>query len=468
MPETFIGREQELADLNELYSQDKFQLFVLYGRRRVGKTTLLNEFCKDKDTIFYSAEQSNNKLNLEKFSSRVFNYYDENNLEPFSSWTNALSYIDERQKSEKLVLVIDEFPYLVKKNKALLSELQHLIDHKLTKGNLFMILCGSYMGFMEKEVLGSKSPLFGRRTAQLHMKPFNYQTSSIFLDGFSDTQKLELYGAFGGTPLYLQQINPKENFEENIKRAYLKVTSYLYEETLLLLRQEVQEPGVYSAIIEAIASGHTKANEISTKIGEDSAKCLKYIKTLCELGILHKETPFGEKDSSRKTIYGISDFMFRFWYRYVFANRTLIETGAQQALWTKRIEPDYNSYMGLVFEKVCTDYLSVKNAKGELPILFTSIGRWWGTNPATHVQEEIDLIANDGKDYIFGECKWRNEKLDLSVLRELKNKADIYSKNRKRTYYVLFSKSGFTDTVINEANSDNSIMLIELSDLMNF
>ena len=468
MLETFIGREQELADLNELYSQDKFQLFVLYGRKRVGKTTLLNEFCKDKDTIFYSAEQSNNKLNLEKFSSRVFNYYDENNLEPFSSWTNALSYIDERQKSEKLVLVIDEFPYRVKKNKALLSELQHLIDHKLTKGNLFMILCGSYMGFMEKEVLGSKSPLFGRRTAQLHMKPFNYQTSSIFLDGFSDTQKLELYGAFGGTPLYLQQINPKENFEENIKRAYLKVTSYLYEETLLLLRQEVQEPGVYSAIIEAIASGHTKANEISTKIGEDSAKCLKYIKTLCELGILHKETPFGEKDSSRKTIYGISDFMFRFWYRYVFANRTLIETGAQQALWTKRIEPDYNSYMGLVFEKVCTDYLSVKNAKGELPILFTSIGRWWGTNPATHVQEEIDLIANDGKDYIFGECKWRNEKLDLSVLRELKNKADIYSKNRKRTYYVLFSKSGFTDTVINEANSDNSIILIELSDLMNF
>ena len=468
MPETFIGREQELADLNELYSQDKFQLFVLYGRKRVGKTTLLNEFCKDKDTIFYSAEQSNNKLNLEKFSSRVFNYYDENNLEPFSSWTNALSYIDERQKSEKLVLVIDEFPYLVKKNKALLSELQHLIDHKLTKGNLFMILCGSYMGFMEKEVLGSKSPLFGRRTAQLHMKPFNYQTSSIFLDGFSDTQKLELYGAFGGTPLYLQQINPKENFEENIKRAYLKVTSYLYEESLLLLRQEVQEPGVYSAIIEAIASGHTKANEISTKIGEDSAKCLKYIKTLCELGILHKETPFGEKDSSRKTIYGISDFMFRFWYRYVFANRTLIETGAQQALWTKRIEPDYNSYMGLVFEKVCTDYLSVKNAKGELPILFTSIGRWWGTNPATHVQEEIDLIANDGKDYIFGECKWRNEKLDLSVLRELKNKADIYNKNRKRTYYILFSKSGFTDAVINEANSDNSIMPIELSELMNF
>lgn len=468
MREVFIGREKEIADLNELYLQDKFQLFVLYGRRRVGKTTLLNEFCKDKETIFYSAEQSNEKLNLEKFSSLVFNFYGENNLAPFSSWTNALSYIGDRQKDKKLVLVIDEFPYLVKKNKALLSELQHLIDHKLTRGNLFIILCGSYMGFMEKEVLGSKSPLFGRRTAQLHMKPFNYQTSSKFLNGFSNEEKLELYGAFGGTPLYLQQINNNESFEENIKRSYLKVTSYLYEEALLLLRQEVQEPGVYSAIIEAIASGYTKANEISTKIGENSAKCLKYIKTLCELGILNKETPFGEKETSRKTIYGISDFMFRFWYRYVFANRTLIETGAQQAVWFKKIEPDYNGYMGLVFEKVCADYLSDKNAKGELPILFTSIGRWWGTNPVTHGQEEIDLVANDRKDYIFGECKWRNEKLDLSILRELKTKADIFSKNRNNTYYFLFSKSGFTDAVKNEVKADNSVILVDLSDIMNF
>ena len=289
-------------------------------------------------------------------------------MEPFSSWGNALSYIDERQKDKRLILVIDEFPYLVKKNKALLSEMQHLIDHKLKDGRLFMVLCGSYMGFMEKEILGSKSPLFGRRTGQLHMKPFSYQTSMRFLDGFSNEDKLKLYGAFGGTPLYLQQIQLSSSFEENIKRSFLRVTAYLYEEPLLLLRQEVQEPGVYSAIIEAIAGGYTKSNEISTKIGEDSAKCLKYIKTLCELGILYKETPFGEKESSRKTIYGISDFMFRFWYRYVFSNRTLVETGAQQAIWEKRIEPNYSSYMGLVFEKICSDYLTAQNANANLPV----------------------------------------------------------------------------------------------------
>lgn len=462
----FIGREKELTDLDELYAQNRFQLFVLYGRRRVGKTTLLNEFCKDKDSIFYSAEQSNNKLNLEKFSELVFNFFNERNLEPFSSWTNALSYIDEHQKNKRIVLVIDEFPYLVKKNKALLSELQHLIDHRLGNGNLFMVLCGSYMGFMEKEVLGSKSPLFGRRTGQLHMKPFNYQTSIKFLNRFTDEEKLKLYGAFGGTPLYLQQIESGETFEENIKRAFLKNTSYLYEEPLLLLRQEVQEPGVYSAIIEAIAGGYTKANEISTKIGEDAAKCLKYIKTLCELGILYKETPFGEKESSRKTLYGISDFMFRFWYRYVFTNRTLIETGAKEAVWMKRIEPDYNNYMGLVFEKICMDYLNVQNAKGQLPILFTSIGRWWGTNPATRNQVEIDLIANDGKDYLIGECKWRNEKLDLAVLQDLKQKADIFSRNRTHTWFVLFSKSGFTQAVVEEAEKNDNIILVSIDKLM--
>ncbi len=462
----FIGREKELAELNTMFMEDKFQLFVLYGRRRVGKTTLLNEFCSNKESIFFSASQSNNKLNLEKFSALVFSYYGESTLEPFSSWENALTYVNDRQKDKRLILVIDEFPYLVKKNKALLSEFQHLIDHKLQYGKLFMVLCGSYMGFMEKEVLGSKSPLFGRRTAQLHMKPFDYRTSMRFLDGFSDEDKLKLYGAFGGTPLYLQQITPNESFEYNIRNAFLRVTAYLYEEPLLLLRQEVQEPGIYSAIIEAVAGGASKANEISTKIGEESAKCIKYISTLCELGILYKETPFGEKDSSRKSIYGISDYMFRFWYRYVFANRSLVETGAQDAVMKKRVEPNYSTYMGMVFEKVCHDYLLHENAKGALPILFTDIGRWWGTDPSTKQEIEIDLVAQDGKDYLICECKWRNEKLDISVLNELKNKVDVFNKKRENTYYVLFSKSGFTDAVMDAAKHDEKVILVTLDMLM--
>ena len=463
----FIGRENELADLNDMYNQNKFQLFVLYGRRRVGKTTLINEFCQNKDAVFYSAEQSNNKLNLEKFSAQVFQFYGEDTLEPFSSWANALTYINDRQKDKRLIIVFDEFPYLVKKNRALLSELQHLIDHKLQYGNLFIILCGSYMGFMEKEVLSSKSPLFGRRTGQLHMKSFDYHTSLCLLNGFSDEEKLMLYGAFGGTALYLQQILPDKSFEENIKHAFLRATAYLYEEPLLLLRQEVQEPGIYSAIIEAIAGGAARSNEISTKIDEEPAKCLKYIKILCELGILYKEAPFGEKQTSRKTVYGISDFMFRFWYRYVFTNRSLIETGARNAVWEKRIRPTYSDYMGLVFERICSDYLMLQNIRGNLPVMFTEIGRWWGSDSASHSQVEIDIVACEVKDYLICECKWRNEKLDLSVLKGLKEKADIFMKKRNNTWYVLFSKSGFTDAVTDEAKKDNHIILVDLHDIIN-
>ena len=201
----FLGRQTELKELQRLYEKDGFQLFILYGRRRVGKTSLLKEFCKSKNTIFFSAELSNSKANLEKFSHRVFQHYGDERQEPFSSWESALLYISDRQAASRLVLVIDEFPYLAEGNPSILSELQHIIDHRLQESGLFLILCGSYMGFMENEVLGSKSPLFGRRTGQLHLKPFDYLTSAKFMDGFSLEGKLMLYGAFGGTPLYLRQ-----------------------------------------------------------------------------------------------------------------------------------------------------------------------------------------------------------------------------------------------------------------------
>lgn len=463
--DVFVGREKELEKLETMFLQNQFQLFVLYGRRRVGKTTFLKEFCDGKANIFFSAEQSSEKLNLEKFSARVFEYYGETKFEAFGNWENAILYIHEKQKNEPLVLVFDEFPYLAHLNPALLSVLQHLIDHYLKDGKLFLVLCGSYMGFMEKEVLGAKSPLFGRRTAQLHMKTFDYKTSAELLNGFSKEEQALLYGAFGGTAMYLRQISADKSLKQNITDIALSPTGYLYEEPLLLLRQEVQEPGTYCAIIEAIAGGASKANEIATKTGEPSAKCLKYINTLCELGILYKETPFMEKASSRKSIYCISDWMFRFWYRYVSGNRTLLETDAQEIVWNRKIEPDLNHYMGAVFEEICKSYLLRKNSKGELPLLFTEIGRWWGTDSVTRNQVEIDLIARDGKDYLVCECKWRNEPVDTTVLQILEKKADIFSKCRDKTWYVLFSKAGFMENLWEEARKRDDVILISIDEM---
>lgn len=461
----FIGREQELKAVNELYKKNGFQLFVLYGRRRVGKTTFLNEFCKGKPAIFYSAEQTNDRMNLDKFSELILGHYGEKNIDNFTTWEKAFRYIYERQNGEKLIIVIDEFPYLANVNKGLMSVLQHLIDHYLKDSNIFMVLCGSYMGFMEKEVLGAKSPLFGRRTMQLHMKPFDYYTTSKFLTNYTAEEKILFYGIYGGTPLYLRQIDTTTSLEENVKKTYLNKMGYLYEEPILLLRQEVQEPGVYYAIAEAIAGGAVRANEISGKTGEEVSKCIKYIGTLVELGIVSKETPFGVKDRSRKTQYQINDNMFRFWYRYVSANRTLLETEAYNIVWKKRIDVDLPNYMGHIFEHVCMEFLLRKNSRGELPILFTEIGRWWGNDSKKREEVEIDIVAGEERNYLIGECKWRNEKTDLQILKRLEEKADVFSRHREKTWYVIFSKSGFTKTLEEEAKGREDVILFHVEDL---
>ena len=462
----FVGREKELKELQTLYQEERFQMFVLYGRRRVGKTALLQEFCKDKETIFYSAEQSNRKINLDKFSEQIFAYYREENLQPFSSWEKAFLYIEEQQAGKRLMVVLDEFPYLVQQDAQIMSTLQHLIDHKLSHGRLFLVLCGSYMGFMEKEVLGSKSPLFGRRTAQLKLTPFDFFDARKLMEHYPPEEQMLFYGMFGGTAMYLNRLDEGKTLRENVTDLFLKPTGYLYEEPLLLLRQEVQEPGIYYSVMEAVAQGAVRANEIAQKTGEEAAKCLKYIHVLNELGMIYKEVPLGEKQTSRKTIYGISDFMFRFWFRYVSDNRTLLETGAQDVVWEKRVKPDLNHYMGLVFEKICKEYLLRKNSRGELPLLFTKIGRWWGTDKKKHSQVEIDLVAQDRQSFLFGECKWRNEKTDYSVLQTLREKADIYAPEREQTCYFLFSKSGFTDAVEEAAKETENLFLISMEDLI--
>ena len=462
----FLGRDRELAELNRLYAQERFQCFVLYGRRRVGKTTLLNAFCRDKDAIFFSAEVSNDKRNLDKFSQVVQAHYGEIDMAPFASWVNAWSHIVAQQQGRPLVLVLDEFPYLADKNPEVLSNLQHFIDHHLQDSRIFLILCGSYVGFMEREVLGQKSPLFGRRTGQLLLKPLDYLRSRLFLPGFTPEEQLMLYGAVGGTPLYLSRIDNTRSLHDNIVDVFLRPVSYFYDEPLFLLREELQEPSVYNAILEAIARGASRANEIATRIGEPPAKCLKYIKTLRDLDIVYKETPLGERETSRRTLYGIADQLFRFWYRYVFGNKTLLETNAWEVVWQRIIQPDYPTYMGLVFEQVCRSYLLQQNAQGQLPLLITQLGRWWGTDSHTHQQVEIDLAGTGGTQYLFAECKWRNEPMPMSVLETLKHRADIYRRQRGETWWYLFSKSGFTAALQKAAAVDEHVVLCDLVEIM--
>ena len=267
----------------------------------------------------------------------------------------------------------------------------------------------------------------------------------------------------GGTPQYLLQINDRKSIEENIKNTYLNPLSSLYEEPQNLLKQEVREPAIYSAVITAIATGSSRMSEISNKIGEDTNKCSTYIKSLITLGIVRKEMPYGEK-ASKKTIYSIDDNMFRFWYRFVPDNASMIARGAADLVY-KRIEPHLSDYMGKVFEEICKQYLWKLLLSGKSPVEFTSLGRWWGNDPVNKCQAEIDIMGIQDKDTaLFAECKWTNEKTDLSVLETLIERSKLFSYKNKHLF--LLSKSGFTKGCIDRANELGNVSLVTYAEII--
>lgn len=458
----FLGREYELSELNSMYDKEGFKFAVIYGRRRVGKTSLINEFCKGKENIFYVAIEQNDKAAIESFSSKVLEQFPaaKTMLDVFPSWDKAFEYIAAQAANKKVILAIDEYPYLASGNPSISSILQKHIDTSFKNSNIFLLLCGSSMSFMENQVLGYQSPLYGRRTAQFKIEPFDYYNSSLFFKDAANTDKILAYGAAGGVPQYLGIIAEEESVEKGILMSFFKKSGHLYEEPDNLLKQELREPAVYNSIITAIANGASRLNEISTKTGEDSKKCSKYLKSLIDLQIVEKEYPQGIK-TERNSIYILKDNMFRFWYRFVPKNITNIESGLGEQVMKLRVLPLIPEYLGKIFEDVSREYLLKRNKAMTLPFMFNTIGRWWGTDPKTRTQKEIDILAEYEEYAIFGECKWKNESVGMSVLNDLIEKSKIFTQYKKNTYF-LFSKSGFTKELIAKAGEMEGVELVDL------
>lgn len=460
----FIGREKELEALEKLYRSDKFEFAVIYGRRRVGKTALINHFIDDKKSIYFMGVESNEKQNLENLSKSIIEFSSGIQAETyFSSYQAALEYTFMLAEKERVILVIDEYPYVARASKSLASTLQMLIDKYKDESKLMLILCGSSMSYMEDQVLAYKSPLYGRRTAQMKITPFDFEECCTYLRNLSDEDKALVYGIVGGTPQYLLQMNDKLSVEENIKNTYLNPMSFLYEEPVNLLKQEVREPAIYNAIITAIATGYSRMSEISTKVGESTTVCSGYIKNLINLGIIKRETPYGEK-ASKKTIYSIEDNMFYFWYRFVLENSSIIARGATDLVY-KRIEAQLSDYMGRIFEEICVQYLWKQLLQGNTPIEFMSLGCWWGNDPRYRRQTEIDIMGEqDSSAAIFAECKWRNENVDLDVLETLVERSGLF--HYTKMHYFLFSKTGFTKGCMEEAEKMGNVTLVSYEDMI--
>lgn len=318
------------------------------------------------------------------------------------------------------------------------------------------------MSFMENQVLGYKSPLYGRRTAQFLIRPFDYKTSAQFVPSWTAADKAVIHGITGGVPKYLELIDPEKNLRQNIIDLFLKESGYLFEEPGNLLKQELREAASYNAVIEAIAAGATKVSEIAGKAKIDTSTTAHCLEVLISLGIVAKEMAITEESNKRKTYYSIQDTMFRFWYRFIPGQIDAILSKEGEMLYDEVIEKELPMYMGKIFEDICKQYLMGASRKGTLPLKILKIGRWWGNNPKKKREEEIDLVGLNlsRKQAIFGECKYRNERLGKEVLDSLLEKAQLL-KGFEERFYILFSKSGFTPHV----EAAEHVLLVSLEDM---
>ncbi len=460
----FHCRDKELRDLNKRYNKNDFECIVIYGRRRVGKTALINEFCKGKPTIFFSALNASSQENLEALSKAIYEktYPGAETAPVYPSFDAAFLEITRMAENERLVFVIDEYPYLAKANKSISSRLQHIIDHTWKNGKLFLILCGSSMSFMEYQVLGYESPLYGRRTGQFKIQALTYKEITAFNSDLTHEQQALVYGVTGGIPHYINKLDAQNDIDEALKENLFNTSSYLFEEPENLLKQELREPAIYNSVITAVAGGASHSNEIATKVGIESPICAKYLKVLLDLGILVKETPITEKPG-KKTVYAIGDNFFRFWYRFVPQNTSAISAGRIDNIYDSLIKKYYSDYMGLIFEQMCREYLFLY--ADNVPVVLSDIGQWWGTDPKAKKEVQIDIVGTpaEGNEYIIGSCKYRNTPVGVDELELLKQYADVFGKGDKYHYYI-FSKGGFTQG-LQELADNGEVILVSLQDM---
>jgi len=411
----------------------------------VGKTELLREFCKEKRHLFFVSTLSSDGHQLAGLSQRIWAYTHSQVPEGFTfpSWEAAFRGLTELPG--RPVVVMDEFTYLISGNKAIPSILQKVWDEGLKDSRVFLILCGSYVGMMEREILAYRAPLYGRRTASRHLLPVDLPTAAQFFPAYSAERQIEIWSVLGGMPYYLQIFEDSAGVLANIRHHILDTQGRLYNEPRLVLMEELREPRNYFSILRAIAEGRTRLNEIALASGVgNGSKTARYLSILQEMRLVSRRVPATETQpaKSKKGIYEFTDPFLRFWFRYVQPNIGSLELGLADAVLAERVRPTFAAFAGRAFEQAARDYVARLARANALPFVPDRIGSWWDR------QAEIDVMAvgEDEQAILLGECKWSPRPLGTNILKELQAKAgklpaiDLNS----RVSYALFSKSGFT------------------------
>lgn len=463
----FIGRKAQLRELEERYHSPGFQMTVIYGRRRIGKSTLIKEFIKNKRAVYYTATKAGINKNIELWGKQALAVLaPEMNTLSFQTINDLLDFLGKHSERERMVIVIDELPYLAEADKSVLSVLQNYIDNHWMHGQMFLILCGSSVSFMENEVLSEKSPIFGRRTSQIKLDAFDYLEAAEFVPAYSYEEKAVCFGVTGGVAKYLSMLDDTKSLDENIIQLFFRKTGYLYEEPNNLLTQEFRNVGTYNDIISAIASGANKVNEIADKSHVEQSVAVHALQNLIATGIVLKEKAVTDEANKKKVQYILKDSMFKFWYQFVPDGMGAIELDCGEIFYQNVVKPKISEFMGSVFEQICRHYTLICGVTGKLDYFVTTVGSWWGTHPGKHVTTDIDIVGLDkiAKKAVLGECKYRKEPIDRKVYEELLEKEGLIFKEYETVQYLLFSKSGFTKWVKDHSDK-NRMRLIDLKEL---
>ncbi len=458
---TFVNRKSEIQFLLDRVASNKAEFIIVYGRRRIGKTELLKEAFKKRQAIYFVADLGADQDQRRRLSEAIHGVYPNPLLEadPPPAWDPLLRYLIEIGKKERIILILDEFPYLCSSNPALPSILQRTWDEAGKNSKLCVILCGSFVSFMEREILGQKSPLYGRRTGQLLLQPLPIHTLKEFFPTRSQDERISTYAILGGVPAYLLQFSNSLSLAQNIEKEILTTTAFLYDEVRFILMEELRDPKHYLSILQSIAFGNTRMNDIVQRTGIERGPASKYLSVLQELRLIERETPVTEKhpEKSRKGIYRLSDNFFRFWFRFVLPYKSRLVEGGSRKLLEQEILPNLDNFIGQVFDKICTEIFHYLISKGIIGLNCDRVGRWWGGN------EEIDLVGMTGEIPVFAaECKWSRKPIGMDVLKNLERKITLIAPepNLAKIRLGLFSRSGFTKEV-EEIGRKGEIVLID-------
>lgn len=429
----FVGRAKELAALSAAYASPRSAFWPIYGRRRVGKSELILHFSRPYPTLYLLGKKGAPAEQLMREFLELAAVLAEEPLlatAPTEGWKKAIERVVSRwRKPEKLILVFDEFQWLVEKSPELPSVLQELWDRSWQRsGRMFLILCGSYVGFMEREVLGEKSPLFGRRTGQILLRPFGYLEAAAFHPRVSLVQKAMTYFICGGIPLYLRYFDPDRSILQNIEQTLLNELAPLYREPDFLLREELREVENYYMVLMALAERSLPSREIARRSGIGDRTVFYYLDQLVSLGYVDKHFPLtADKPKAREVRYRLLDPLLRFWFHFIYPHTSRIaQAGPSRAL-AQLIEPQLDAYFGLCFEILCRDALPILYAKEQVSADF-KIGSYWDKR----VQIDVVGLRDDGW-VDLGECKWSSDVSVSEVAGELERKARLYHNSRQAT-----------------------------------